>query len=107
MLVYDDVSPDSKITIYDRGVTKKQNSVVGLGRYENYDEFQMLTRAGDILIPKVKFVEPLKLELEHFIKCIRGKKRPITDGYNGLQVVQTLEAIEKSMASGKSVDILD
>jgi UDP-2-acetamido-3-amino-2,3-dideoxy-glucuronate N-acetyltransferase len=34
--------------------------------------------------------EPLKLELLHFIKCVKERKKPITDGYEGLRVLTIL-----------------
>jgi predicted dehydrogenase len=36
---------------------------------------------------------PLRIELEHFIDCIRTRKAPISDGRNGLAVVTVLERI--------------
>ena len=107
MVVYDDVSADARIMVYDKGVTKKVNTSplpnengISLGRYESFGEFQLLLRAGDVLIPKLDFVEPLKLECQHFIECIRTGQRPVTDGYDGLRVVKTLEAAQRSLAQG-------
>ena len=104
MVIYDDVSADARIMVYDKGVTKKVNPSIppdendtSLGRYESFGEFQLLLRAGDVLIPKLDFVEPLKLECQHFIECIQTGRRPITDGYDGLRVVRALEAAERSM----------
>ena len=104
MVVYDDVNADARIMVYDKGVTKKLNALtassansVSLGRYETFGEFQLLLRAGDVLIPKLDFVEPLKLECQHFIECIRTGQRPLTDGYDGLRVVEALEAAQRSM----------
>lgn len=104
MVVYDDVRADARIMVYDRGVTKKANKTTSpgagdasLGSYESFGEFQLLLRAGNVLIPKLDFVEPLKLECEHFVECVRTGKRPMTDGYDGLRVVRALEAAEISM----------
>ena len=98
MVVYDDVSADAKIVVYDKGVVKKPNVTPSLGCYETFGEFQLLLRAGDVLIPKLDFVEPLKAECQHFVECIRTKRRPLTDGNDGLQVVRVLEAAERSAA---------
>ena len=105
MVVYNDVSADSRIMVYDKGVTKKVSSstpldenVISLGRYESFGEFQLLLRAGDVLIPKLDFTEPLKVECQHFIECILTGQQPITDGYEGLRVVKTLEAAQRSLA---------
>jgi predicted dehydrogenase len=93
MLVYDDTALQEKIRIYDRGVT------VG-PYYDNYGEFQYAYRYGDIHIPRIEEVEPIKLECEHFVDCIREGKPPATDGLNGLRVVAVLEAAQRSLRSG-------
>lgn len=100
MVVYDDVSADAKIVVYDKGVTKKPVNGQSLGDYATFGEFQLLLRAGDVLIPKLDFVEPLKVECQHFIDCIRSGDRPLTDGYDGLRVVQSLEMADQAMQRG-------
>jgi predicted dehydrogenase len=110
MVVYDDVNADARIMLYDKGFTRQPKpfdaTVASLGRYETYGEFQLLMRAGDLLIPKVDFTEPLKLECEHFIECVRTGQQPMTDGYDGLRVVETLEAAQQSLKQhGLSVPI--
>jgi predicted dehydrogenase len=42
--------------------------------------------------------EPLRMECQHFIDCIRDRQRPRTDGRNGLAVVSLLEAAQHSLA---------
>ncbi len=96
MVVYDDVSPDAKIRLYDKGVDKRPN---GLGSYATFGEFQLLLRAGDLLIPKINFTEPLREECQAFVDAIRTGKAPLADGRNGLSVVRVLEAAEKMMKS--------
>ena len=97
MLVYDDVSPDSKITIYDREMTLQPKVGATLGNFETYHQFQTLVRSGDILIPKIQSWEPLQKECQHFVDCINKGINPLTDGQNGLEVVSCLEAAELSM----------
>src|SRR6478672_4802069 len=86
MIVYDDVSADARITIYDKGVarTRLDPEERPPGSFETYGEFQLLLRAGDVLIPKVDFVEPLKVECQHFVDCVQTGERPLTDGMSGL-----------------------
>lgn len=84
MLVYDDVSTGEKIRVYDKGVDVMQH-------YDNFGEFHLAYRHGDILIPKVDQIEPLKVEAAHFIDCIKGEAEPLSDGKLGLQVVEVLE----------------
>ena len=104
MLVYDDVKADYRITIFDMGFSKKFNNAENIdksfGSFETFGEFQLMKRAGDILIPKINFVEPLKTECEHFVNCIQNGTRPLTDGIEGLSGVATLEAAQKSMDGG-------
>jgi len=109
MIVFDDVSADSRITIYDKGVkrTRRPDAEISLGSYETFAEFQLLLRAGDVLIPKVPFTEPLLLECQHFVDCIRSGERPLTDGESGLRVVTVLEAAQASMAAGGLAQDID
>jgi predicted dehydrogenase len=95
MVIYDDVSVNARIQIYDKGVTRKRIAP-SLGDFDTFGEFQLLLRAGDLLIPKINFVEPLKVECQHFVDCIVEGRIPITDGQEGLRVVQVLEAAQRS-----------
>ena len=97
MLVYDDVSVDAKIQIYDKGIVELDHF---LDSPETFAEFQFQIRQGDMVIPSLQFSEPLQLECRHFIECIREGRRPITDGWDGLRVVKVLEAAEKSIKQG-------
>lgn len=65
--------------------------------YMDYGEFRLLAKEGEILIPEIKNAEPLKLQTEHFIECIINRKEPIANVHNGLEVVKTLEEINKKM----------
>ena len=96
MLVYDDVSTDCKITIYDKGIDKTLKNNL---KYEIYDyaSFQLKNRTGDIFIPKIDFIEPLSIECQHFIDCISKNQKPITDGISGLHVVKVLEQAQKHL----------
>jgi len=93
MLVYDDTSNVEKLRVYDKGVTK-------MPHYDNFGEFQLSYRYGDIVLPRIEEAEPLKTEAQHFLECIRGKKRPLSDGINGLEVVEVLEASCRSITGG-------
>ena len=95
MVVYDDVSPDAKIRLYDKGVDRKPGN--GLGSYATFGEFQLLLRAGDLLIPKIRFTEPLRAECQAFVDAIRTGEPPLADGRNGLAVVEVLEAADRAM----------
>lgn len=101
MIVYDDVSPDAKVVVYDRGFSKKDVDPreATPGQYATFGEFQLLLRAGDVLIPQLEFTEPLKVECQHFVDCVREGRTPLTDGRHGLKVVRALEAAQRSMTA--------
>jgi predicted dehydrogenase len=93
MLVYDDTATQEKIRIYDKGVNVSRY-------YDTYGEFQFSYRYGDINIPRIEENEPLKIECDHFVECIKSGATPNTDGFNGLRVVSVLEAANKSLRGG-------
>lgn len=90
MLVYDDVSSLEKIRVYDKGVDV-------LPHYDNFGEFHLSYRFGDIFIPRLEQAEPLKIETAHFIACIEGKEEPLSSGAHGLEVVEILESACRSI----------
>jgi predicted dehydrogenase len=92
MAVFDDVSTVTKLRIYDRGVERPVT--------DNYGEFELAYRHGEIVIPYIAWREPLRLECEHFVNCVRTGSRPVSDGEQGLAVVAALEAAECSLRSG-------
>lgn len=101
MVVYDDTSPDARITVFEKSVRKKVNGQSPLGNFADFGEFQLLVRAGDVFIPRIEFVEPLKVECQHFVDCIYSGATPLSDGKNGLQVVEALEAAQQSMLNSQ------
>jgi predicted dehydrogenase len=98
MLVYDDVSVEGKIRIYNKSIIAKEK--VSFNYEKSYAEFQTKSRYGDVVIPYFPFSEPLQLECEHFVDCIRTGNHPLSDGQAGLSVVCALEAASKSLKLG-------
>jgi predicted dehydrogenase len=92
MAVYNDIESLEKIKIYDKGV-EEPNYTNGFG------EFQLSYRYGDILIPNIRQVEPLKVECQHFLQCITDHIKPFSSGEDGLNVVKILEAAQKSLSN--------
>ena len=93
MVVYDDVA-DDKIAIYDKGIDKK--AILGENMdFDNPRPPEFNYRSGDILLPQVKFVEPLRVEAEHFIDCIKNKTTPLTGLAHARTVVSILEQAGK------------
>ena len=56
-------------------------------------------------IPRYKWEEPLKRELKHFVECVRKNKQPLASGLDGLKALIICEAVLKSAAKGKSVNL--
>lgn len=99
MVVYDDIA-DDKIAIYDKGIDKK----AVLGQNMDFDnprgpEFDY--RSGDILLPQVKFIEPLRTEADHFIDCVRNNKTPLTGIAHSRNVVAVLESARNGRVAVK------
>jgi len=89
MVVYDDVA-DDKIAIYDKGIDKK----AVLGQNMDFDSprpEQFNYRSGDILLPQIKFTEPLRTEAVHYLDCIRTGQTPLTGIAHARTVVSILE----------------
>ena len=93
MIVYDDVSTLEKIQIYDTRVERPPF-------YDTFAEFQYAYHYGDVHVPHIKQEEPLKLECQHFLDCIREGKTPLTDGLQGLELIRILEASSQSLRLG-------
>lgn len=102
MVIYNDIS-DYKIQIFDKGIDIRHKNQY-MGEFDNFGKFQLIKRAGDIYIPKIDYIEPLKVEAEHFIDCIKNGKKPRSDGESGLKVTQIIEAAMKSL-NNKSVEV--
>ena len=92
MLVYDDISED-KITLYDKGVEVPPYSVTEA-------EFQASYRNGPETVIPIHWMEPLRLECEHFIDCVRNGFAPRSDGKQGLKIVKILESAQRSLMNG-------
>ena len=56
-------------------------------------------------IPRYKWEEPLKRELEHFIKCVIENKQPLVSGLDGVKALIICEAALKSAAKEKSINL--
>ena len=101
MAVIDDMESAEKVRIYDKGVDR----VPTAEHYASYTE-AMAIRNGDILIPRISMKEPLRLECEHFINCIRTGRQPRSNVWNGFQVVRMLEAARQSLREhGKAITL--
>jgi predicted dehydrogenase len=86
MATFDDMDVERKVTVYDKGFDQSASS---------YGEY--ITRAGDIYSPRISNAEPLRLEVEHFVQCVRDGTAPRSDGASGLRVVHVLEQLQAAL----------
>jgi UDP-2-acetamido-3-amino-2,3-dideoxy-glucuronate N-acetyltransferase len=91
MAVFDDVSKE-KLFLYPHKIEWKEGKI------------PVVQKAEYQVVP-VEKKEPLKEELNHFIECVLQRKRPLTDGFEGLKVLKILEMAEKSLTNNQSTII--
>jgi predicted dehydrogenase len=88
MATFDDMLIEGKLALYDKGFDEDTRS---WGEY--------IARSGDIFCPRISNAEPLRIECEHFLDCIRSGATPRSDGRSGLRVVRVLERLQRSLES--------
>jgi predicted dehydrogenase len=86
MATFDDMRLEGKLTVYDKGFDEDVRS---WGEY--------VARSGEIFSPQIPAVEPLRVECEHFVECLRTGATPRSDGLSGLRVVRVLERLQRSL----------
>lgn len=84
MVLFDDIS-EEKLFFYPHRI-----------EWKNWD-IPVACKADHEVIP-VGRDEPLRLELIHFVNCIRQRRKPMTDAREGLKVLKILESAESSLA---------
>jgi predicted dehydrogenase len=92
MATFDDMAPEGKIAVYDKGFDEQAQLT---GEY--------IPRSGDIWMPRLSTTEPLRIECEHFVRCIREGTRPVSDAVSGVRVVRVLEALQRSLDASRRV----
>jgi predicted dehydrogenase len=89
MVVFDDMESTEKLRIYDKSAAHNAD-------YNTFAEYVTL-RFGDITIPHLKIDEPVRLECQHFLECVRDRRIPRSDGRDGVRVVKVLAAAQRSL----------
>lgn len=103
MAVYDDVSTDRKIEVFDAGVIDPRE---GLGETFSMAEWQWRTRAGDIVTKRLDLWEPLRRQVDEFAALIRNGSPVPTGPAHAIAVTDALEALDRSITEdGNPVDI--
>jgi predicted dehydrogenase len=97
MVVFDDVAAQAKIRLYDSTVTPMR------GAPESFTEWQVDIRHGDVTLPRIRWIEPLRAEMEHFLACARGEEKCIVPGADGTSVTAAIVAAQESLKRGGAV----
>jgi predicted dehydrogenase len=92
MAIFDDMSREDKLKIYDKGVDRTDVS----GSYESF----LTLRSGDIFSPKIDMQEPLKIEGQAFLDAINNGCDPLASVDNGIAVLKVLETAQRSLDEG-------
>src|SRR5262245_65770604 len=97
MLTYDDLSPDEPIRIFDKRALPR--TAIAAPFVDTYAAFRSQVHSGDITIPPVRMGEPLNIECMHLLDCIESGRAPLTGRPEAVPAVETLEAIDRSLAA--------
>ena len=90
-IVFDDLDAVEPVRIFEKGVA------VSSPQMDDFGQFKLAMRDGDIVSPKVPTSEPLKSLCGEFVQSITSRKQPLADAASGTRVVQVMEAISKSL----------
>lgn len=96
MILFDDVEPDEKVRIYDKGVSIPSGLVT---------PFKPVYRSGDIIIPKLENEEAIYTEIQEIVTKIHSKKITYENADLNARIVYFLEACDKSLKENRPVSI--
>ena len=101
-LVWDDLNPQQRLSVFDRGVDLIQQSVDSADRRTASINY----RLGDTWAPALPEREALGQVVAEYAAAIRDERSPATDGDAGLRVLSVLEAAQTSLrARGSLVEV--
>jgi predicted dehydrogenase len=96
-VVWDDLNPSQRLSVYDRGVDTTTSEADSRAR-------SMISyRVGDMVAPALPEREALRGVMTEFATSIRQGTRPLTDGRSGIRVLAVLEAATASLSQGGAV----
>jgi predicted dehydrogenase len=96
-VVWDDLNPSQRLSIYDRGVDRSAPDELGA---EKRAQTIVSYRVGDMVAPALGEKEALRGVMAEFAASITEKRPPLTDGRSGLRVLALLEAASESLNRG-------
>jgi predicted dehydrogenase len=93
MLVWDDLKPAQRLSIFDTGVALEEDAKERHQRLISY-------RVGDMVAPALEEREALARMVDEFCGAITEGREALTSGRDGLDVLVMLSAIQRSLDSG-------
>jgi predicted dehydrogenase len=96
MAAWNDMDLIEPVRLYEKSVEREPAEAYA----DSFCSFHATIREGDVIIPKVTAVEPLREECAHFVSCVREGTRPLNDSVSATRVVRSLCAAEESLRSG-------
>ena len=91
MAFFNDLETQEPVRIFDKGAMREPS-------YESFGEFKLVTRTGDVVSPAIPASEPLKNQCQHFLRSVLTRQPVLSDGNDGLRVVEVVVAINQSIA---------
>ena len=92
IVVWDDLDPAQRLSMYDKGVDLRAPM-----EGEALRRALISYRVGDMVAPALPEVEALQLVVQEFLAAVREARPPLTDGRAGLRVLRILEAASRSL----------
>jgi len=93
-VVWDDMNPSQRLSVYDRGVDRKPSQELDA---DDRKQMSISYRTGDMVAPALREQEALRVMLAEFAACILEGRAAATDGRAGLRVMSVLEAAAQSL----------
>src|SRR5438034_4927303 len=91
MASFNDLESQEPLRVCDKGAMSE-------AAYESFGEFKLVTRTGDVVSPAIPASEPLKNQCQHFLRSVMTRQPVLSDGNDGLRVVEVVVAINQSIA---------
>ena len=91
MAFFNDLETQEPVRIFDKGAMREPS-------YETFGEFKLVTRSGEVVSPAIPASEPLKNQCQHFLQSVATHRPVLSDGSDGLRVVEVVVAINQSIA---------
>jgi len=92
-ILFDDLNALEPLKVFERGVAGAPDPGSPTGR-------RLMFSDGPTYSVTVPAGEPLRIEVEHFLHCVRTGDTPLSDGRSGVEMLEVLEAIDRSIRSG-------